>query len=398
MPEYICKVADKSGNKKRVIKSAADMAELSREISLSGDFLIHARLRSGSGGKAQSIPRKLLLDFTDSMALMLENGLSLKDSLDVAEAIFGRGKGSGAISHLRDEIQKGNELHSTLSESYKNIPPIYIGLVKIGERIGTLTGAFGNLSSYLKTTKKLRDKFFNAMTYPVLVLSIAIVGVILVVSFLIPRILGIFSQLGQNAPETMERSFLFLRVMSVALPVGMVIITVASIVISALRRKDVRFAEMVDRIVLSMPIIGGIVSSKEMLYFSFAMETLTDSGVQVEDGLAEAAVVARNQAFKAALEGVRDRVMRGGSLSGAFLEDSHLPDRAGRWIAVGEKTGNVQEVFAQLRKYYQGEIDNWTEKFMNLIEPGLIVIVGLIMIVLIVVFVLPIFTLYGSLV
>ena len=169
-------------------------------------------------------------------------------------------------------------------------------------------------------------------------------------------------------------------------------------VLSAARRRRPAFAERLDRLALKLPLIGRLSRLQQMLNLTFAMETMTAGGLAVEDALQEAEGVVQNRALRAGIRGARARLLKGESLSRAFLADPVFPERLGRWMAVGERSGQVAPVFAQLRRYHQEEIEKWSTRFMSLVEPVLIVLVGIILLVLILLFITPIFSMYEGMV
>ena len=136
---------------------------------------------------------------------------------------------------------------------------------------------------------------------------------------------------------------------------------------------------------------------RESFNFLFAMETLTESGFAVEDALQEAENVVDNLALQSEISKARMKVLKGENLSSAFLDNPIFSNRLSRWMSIGEKSGQVEKAFSQLRQHYQGEIEKWSSHFINIIEPALILFVGAIILLIILFFVMPIFSLYGNL-
>jgi type II secretory pathway component PulF len=126
------------------------------------------------------------------------------------------------------------------------------------------------------------------------------------------------------------------------------------------------------------------------------METLTDSGVTVETALREAAEVFHNAALRDATLSLSTKVSAGVPLSAGLTDSAVFPGRLAIWAAIGERTGNAAGVFSQLRVYYEEDVNRWVERFMTLIEPALIVVVGVAMLILVVTFVVPLFGVFGS--
>jgi type IV pilus assembly protein PilC len=151
-----------------------------------------------------------------------------------------------------------------------------------------------------------------------------------------------------------------------------------------------------DGFLLKIPIFGKVIYLQESLNFLFAMETLTGSGFAVEDALPEAGKVLSNRALSSGIDKIREKVIKGEHLSSAFLKDPHFEERIGHWMSIGERSGKVEKVFGQLRIYYQEELDKWSTRFMGIVEPALTIFVGVIVLLFILIFFLPIFSIYKS--
>jgi type II secretory pathway component PulF len=342
-------------------------------------------------------PKNLIIEFTDTLAHLLSSGLIFKEALEVAQTIFQKGKINHLTATLLDKIKKGTSFHDALEDFSPTFPPIYRGMVKVGEKVGSLEQAFKGLSLYLTEEKKLREKLIGSMMYPAMILSVAFVGIFILVLFILPRIKGIFTQLGSQLPQRIESITHVLNVLMIAGVSCAVLLCVLFAVVYLIRKTRGSMAERLDRVILRVPILGHIRSLRESLNFLFAMETLTGAGFAVEDALLEAGNVVENRALQGGILKVREKILRGEALSAAFMENPIFPERLSRWINIGEKSGNIEKAFAQLRSYYQSEVERWSTRFMNLIEPVLILSVGAVIFLFIIFFVMPIFTIYGSL-
>ncbi|MCL2881013.1 MAG: type II secretion system F family protein, partial [Treponema sp.] len=131
--------------------------------------------------------------------------------------------------------------------------------------------------------------------------------------------------------------------------------------------------------------------------FSFAMEMLTGQGINVHTALHETSSVVRNRAYGKALTAVHSMLVKGEQLSRAFSLFGEFPPYVSTWIAVGERTGTVRPIFTQIREYFQEDVDRMSARLMNLLEPGLILLIGIIVLGMILQFIAPIFSLYGRL-
>ena len=124
------------------------------------------------------------------------------------------------------------------------------------------------------------------------------------------------------------------------------------------------------------------------------MHTLLEGGYTLEDALEESKKVVNNVAFQSSISRIRDKIIKGDELSKAFLEESVFSEHISKWIAIGERSGHMKQVFQQLSQYYQNEIDKWITRFMGMIEPALILLVGVVVVLIVVFFITPIFSMY----
>ena len=398
MPLFACRVVDGRGKIQEFLREAPSEDSLVRELSSRALHVLSIRERSESSAIRRwkrRFPPGLVLEITGLLSLMLGSGLSLKDSLEVAQTVFDRGAGNELSALLLERIRKGSSFHEALESVGRIFPPMYRGLVRVGERIGTLDKVLSHLSAYLAGEKRLRERFATALIYPAIVLVVAIAGMALVALLVLPRMREVFAALGGEAAVRMDA----LGTSLVVSIVGLLVLTAAlvggAVFLSLDRRRGGKASLAVDALLLRTRLVP-LVQSRELLAFSFAMETLAGAGVGVEDALQEAAGATGNSALKAAILDVRRGVLRGEPLELGFARNPLFPARVAHWIGVGEKVGHVDRVFGQLRQYYQQEVDKWIERLTALIEPALIVLLGALILLFVVFFVVPMFGLYGG--
>jgi general secretion pathway protein F len=382
MPIFHCKVINREGRSDEFLRDALSEELLIRELN--GQSLFPVEIRELGGSEAQPRrPRKAsrgaVLEFTGTLSLLLSSGLSFKDALEIAQTVYRRGEVNRIIVHLLEEIRKGRSVGEAVESFSRGLPPLFKGLVRIGEKVGTLETAFARLFEHLSEERRIRDKLTGSLIYPVLVLCVALVGIAVIGVFVLPKITEMFTQLGSELPARIVAAMELMHGLLRAAGVLLALIAAAAALVFIVRRRSVAWAEKIDRAVLKIPLLGRVRYLQECLALLFSMETLTASGFTVEDSLKERA---------------RERIEKGENLSAAFLEDGLFDERLGHWIAVGERSGQIEKVFGQLRRYYQGEIEKWSGRFMTVIEPALIILVGLILFVVVIFFVTPIFSLY----
>jgi general secretion pathway protein F len=399
MPVFVCRVSDRNGKIDEVLRESVSEEPLARELSAQSLFVISVKeLPQGVAGqpRGRRYSRAVVRELTDVLTLMLGSGLSLKDSLEVAQTVSRRGAGNELVTLLLEKIRKGSTFAGALESAGSSFPSVYRGLVRIGERIGSLDQVFARLSAYLGDEKRLKERLCTALLYPAIVLSVAIMSAVLAVTLLFPRLHDIFSQIGPGMAGKVESLMSSLSVTFVAIAAVVLWSATMCACAARARKKGGPLAVRIDAFFLRVPLVASFLIQRELLNFTFAMETLTASGVSVDEALSEGAGATGNRALKQEILEIREKVMKGEHLSTAFSRSSLFPPRVARWMGIGERVGHVEKVFGQLRAYYQQEVEKWIHRLMTLIEPALIVVLGLLIILFVVFFIVPIFSLYGN--
>ncbi len=329
------------------------------------------------------------------MEQLITSGLSIKDALEISSHINKKRESIESILYV--QIQKGSSFAEAVNEMGTTFPPVYKGIISVGDKVGSIEQIFPKLRQYLETQKKIKDKLFSAMLYPSLVLFTAIFVFVGMLFFVFPKLKTVFMEFEGEASQLLERNITRMENTFIALLITILIFIAILVIIKILSSKRHSFSIAKDTLLLKLPLIGKIITYLETLHFSFAMETLISGGITIEDALQESSSVITNTAYKKALKETRERITRGESISAAFsVHENIFPNYMTKWMMVGEKSGKPEQVFSQLRNYFQNEIDLYTTKFMALIEPVLIILIGVFLVTLILNVIVPVFSLYGS--
>jgi type II secretory pathway component PulF len=345
----------------------------------------------------KKIYEKEVLKFTEMMELLLESGLSIRDALEALAVMDNNSSaaplGSSSLGRtslgktLLGHIHKGASFAQAVA-MMEEFPPIYRGMIKVGNSVGSVEKIFPRLGAYLRDRKKLRDKISGALAYPALVLAVAFLGTMGIIFFVMPRMELIFAGFGADAGNSIQKNA---QTLELALGVPAVLGALLFAALGVIRKNSV-----IDRLALTVPLAGELIVSWESFNFVFAMEVLTGGGIPVEDAILEAAALVSNGAYRHSLLQARERVLNGGSLARAFFENPFCPPCMGQWAAIGEGSGKTEQVFAQLRSYFQGELERRSAKFILLIEPAMIAVIGMVILALVTGILLPLFSVYGT--
>ena len=356
----------------------------------------------------KNLPRTGVLDFTGMMALLIESGLSLRDALEVFTSADKQSPAGRLGNELSRLIRRGVSFAGAVASMEDTFPPMYRGMVRVGDRVGSVERIFPRLSEYLLGQKQLRERIAAALTYPLFVLTLAVLGTLGLVFCVMPRLETIFGGFGGEQAARIQANIRVIKALLLCLAWG---IAAPALAFAGLRlfgkagKADGGgvcgrnlLLDRMDRLLLKLPLAGGFIAAWESLNFSFAMEVLSGGGVPVEAALREASAVLGNAACRHALGRIRERVINGGSLSGAFMREGIFPAYLERWLAVGERSGQTERVFAQIRAYFQEEINRRTARLLLIIEPALIAVIGAVILGLVAGIVLPLFSMYGSII
>jgi type II secretory pathway component PulF len=337
---------------------------------------------------------KEVLEFTEMMELLLASGLSIRDALE-ALAIMDDGSSAEKASlgktslgtRLLEQIRKGASFAQAV-DMMEEFPPVYRGMIRVGNSVGSVEKIFPRLGAYLRDRKKLRDKIAGALAYPALVLAVAVLGTLGLIFFVMPRMELIFAGFGGDAGNSIRRN---VRTLELALGVPAFLVALLFCAAVFLRKNS-----SIDRLALRVPLAGKFIISWESFNFVFAMEVLTGGGIPVEDAILEAAALVSNNAYRSSLLEAREQVLNGGSLARAFFENPYCPPGMGHWAAIGEGSGKTEQVFSQLRSFFQGELERRSSQFILLIEPAMIAVIGVVILALVTGILLPLFSVYGT--
>ena len=397
MSRYKCTVSDKNGKVLKFIRQGSSTAAVKVELQKEEYFPISIREQIARRVKGQlNYTKKTIAEFTALLSMLLDSGLSVKDSLEILKTITKDIKVNALVYAIEKDLKAGSSFYSSMRNMGPSLPVIYSSMVKVGETTGDLAYVFRKINAYLIRQKKIREKLISSLIYPVIVLLVAVFSMILILTFIIPKMSEIFTGLGSGIPEEVKQVLSYSRWMFTVFLIVIPLFVILGVVIFVVKKRNSNFARTVDLVKLKVPLIGSFVEDNYFLNILFTLDALTSSAVTVEDALGEVAAIASNMAIKEALNKTHEKVLKGTSLSEAFGHEKIIPARITKWIAVGERTGNMSKVFGQLSDYYENELEKKQARFMSLIEPALIIFTGGIVFGIVLMVIIPLFSAFGT--
>lgn len=337
------------------------------------------------------ITQQQLLQFTQELGTLLAAGLPLDRSLSILGGLVEGEEFSQVMRTLLEAVRAGKSLASSMSEHPDVFPKIYVNMIRAGESGGMLEGVLRYLTEYLERSQALKEDLKSALIYPVILASAAGLSLIVLFVYVIPRFALIFKDVGQAVP--------WITRVIIALSGGLnqygwlMAVCALAIVIGAvfyLRNPEAR-AEF-DRLVLRLWLAGDLVRKFETARFSRTLSALLKGGVPLLEALGTVQGVMGNRLMARAISQVQVRVREGKGMARPLGESGFFPPLALNMIAVGEETGKLEAMLAEVAGYYDQEVKRTTKRLMSLIEPVLILGMGLIIGVVVISMLLAIFS------
>lgn len=394
MPVFSFDARDLDGRRVRGVETATSLAALDEALDARELLLVRARVGRGSG---ERIPRRgrVLIDLCYHLATSIEAGVPLITTLsDLQE------DGKSPIAAILDDIKRKVEAGQTLSlamEAYPDLfPPLVQSLVAAGEQTGELPRILRDLVRYLQWTEDLHRKLKAALTYPTIVM-VGVVGlVVLVTSFVLPNFLDLFVELQVELP-LVTRGMLWLdRFVSAWWPwlaVGTVVPVVGFVLL--LRKPAVRYR--LHGVLLSLPMIGGLLTMIEMSRFAHNLGLLYGSGIPIVRGLEMVAGIVQNLVVREVVAKSVDGVRRGASLTQALGESGLMPTLVMRMISLGEQAGNLEQSLDHVASYYDREVPGIIDRSLAVFNALLIVGLGVMLASIALGIFVPLYQMMGSL-
>ncbi|ACX52815.1 Type II secretion system F domain protein [Ammonifex degensii KC4] len=353
----------------------------------------HLDLRALLRLKAKSRDMAVL---TRQFATLLEAGVPLLTSLRVLERQTKNRQLKKCLAEVAAEVQKGRSLAEAFGHHREILPEIFLSMVAVGETSGTLDKALGRLAAYFERQADLTDKLKTATSYPLLVAGVALVTAIALLVLIVPIFADIFRQMNVPLPLptriVMGVSYGLVHYWYLILAV---LVAGGFGLVHALRTPKGK--EWWDRLLLRLPVIGGLIQKSAVARFASTLSTLLATGVPLLQGLAIAGRVLGLSPAVKEVEAMEEGVRRGERLSALMARGSFFPPLAVSMVAVGEESGNLDGLLAKLGDFFEREVEGTVDRFSTLVEPILIIGVGVLVGLIALSIYLPLFSLPGAL-
>lgn len=300
-----------------------------------------------------------------------------------------------ALAQVQQDIESGIALSASLQRQPNVFPNLMVSVVRVGETGGFLGEALTSLADTYKREADLRAKIKAAITYPTVILVIAILGVIAMIWFVVPVFKNMFDGLGTALPAPTQ----FLIDLSAAMiwlgPL-MLILTIAVLIWWRYNGKKREVRKFIDPIVLKLPVFGGLLRRIQVTRFARNLAMMLQSGVPLTRSLTVLAETAGNEVVREAIQNALDSVKEGGTLAAPIAQAKVFPPSLASMIAVGEESGSLPQMLASIADITESEVNTEADQLASTLEPILLVVIGLLIGGMVISLYMPMFQLYGD--
>ncbi len=348
------------------------------------------------GRTERSIGRSATLASTDlalltrQFATLLVAGLPLVEALGVLVDQAEKKPIKALLADIREQVRGGKALSAVLETYEKDFTPIYVHMVRAGETSGALDQILFRLTEFLEKQLALRNKVTNAMLYPLIMLVIGSAILFFLITFVVPKITMVFAQQKQALPWPT------VALMSVSQFFADYWMVLVGVLLGGLymARRFIRTGAgrmMADRMILRLPLIGDVARMVSISRLTSTLATMLASGVQLLDAMDVSKRVMNNRVLEETVEAARQNIREGETIADPLKRSGEFPALVTHMIAVGEKSGEMEEMLRRVSQIYDGEVERVIARLTSLMEPVMILAMGTVVLFIVVAILLPIF-------
>ncbi len=357
----------------------------------------------GSKGKEISISlpfgkkvkQRSIAVFTRQLATMIDAGLPLVQSLEILSAQQDSKVFKDIIRQIREDVEGGSTFAGALKKHPATFNELYTNLVVAGEEGGILDNILTRLANYIEKSEALNKKVKSALIYPATIVGVAVIVVMILMIFVIPVFETMFKSAGQSLPLPT----LIVLTLSKLIKKYIIILIPALILLFYLGKKYYQTQNgraVIDRLLLKLPVFGPLLKKVAVARFSRTLGTLVSSGVPILDGLTIVSRTSGNRTIEAAILNARASIREGETIAEPLNRSAIFPPMVIQMISVGESTGALDSMLSKIADFYEEEVDIAVANLTSLLEPFLMIFLGVVIGGVVISMYLPIFNMASA--
>ncbi len=393
LESFIWEGKDRRGNKSKGELTGANLALVKAQLRKQGIIpdKVKKKPKPLFGGGSKKITPFDIAMLTRQLATMMKAGVPLVQSFDiVADGLENKGL-QDLVMTVRNDISSGTSFAGALRKHPRHFDDLYCNLVDSGEKAGALEAMLDRIATYLEKTELLKKKVKKAMTYPIAVIIVAMIVTAILLVKVVPQFEQLFTGFGADLPvftqmvvELSEwlQSWWFVVLLAI---MGTIFLFKES------KRRSQKFSDLMDKLVLKLPVVGEILDKSAVAKFGRVLSTTFAAGVPLVDALDSVAGATGNAVYRDAIDRIKNDVASGTQLQASMRKQDVFPVMAVQLTAIGEESGNLDEMLGKVAEHYEGVVDDMVDNLTALMEPMIMAVLGVLVGGLIIAMYLPIF-------
>ncbi len=342
------------------------------------------------------VTQKDIILFCRQFSTMIDAGLPIIQCMDILHAQQENATFKKMLKNIKEQVESGSTLADSLKKYPKQFDDLFVNMIAAGEAGGILDTILRRLSAYMEKAARLKSQVKGAMTYPIVTMIIAVAVVAIILVFVIPVFQEMFADMGGALPGPT----LLVVAMSefVKSKIHWIIIGIVLFIFAFKKYyKTENGRKVVDATMLKLPVLGLLIRKVAVAKFTRTMGTMLSSGVAILEALDIVAKTSGNKSIERALYTVKSGITEGRTMADPLAESGVFPAMVCQMISVGESTGALDAMLQKIADFYEEEVDQAVENLTSLIEPFMLVFLGVVIGGLVIAMYLPVFKMAGNL-
>ena len=347
---------------------------------------------SSKAPRAGRIKSSDITMFGRQLSSLIRSGVPILRALWIITEQSENGRFQEILTHTQEEIKNGNSLSSALSKYPKIFPPIYIAMVRTGEESGMLQETLLRVSDYRKKQEEIFSKVRSALAYPALMALTGIGTIVFMLTFVVPRLTGLFSSMGSQLPLP-TRVLVLVSDVFQRTEFWVIAGVVFFVVLTFVKMRADQLGILWSRLSLRLPIVKNFVLKTELARFTRTLELLIKCGIPILKAIGTAVPVVGNVVLRQHIVRAQEDITGGGTLGKSLKKSNVFPLFLTNMITVGEESGNLEGSLGEVASFYESETEEAIKILTSLIEPVMILVMGLVVGFIVIATLLPMFEL-----
>jgi len=386
MPQYKYTAYDIKGRKCRGKKEFSNEKEFRKFLKSKRMILIQFEILK----KNKKISREGLLSFTRELKTMLESKISIIEALKILEEQYENSKFGGIISAIRKDIINGSSIGEAFKVHRNIFGNFYVDLLYLGEISGKITENLERISINMELENKIRKKMIEALFYPCIVIVFSIIVVIFLMLYVLPNFVDMFNESGTELPFITQ---ILMGISKNVHYIGLLFICICIVIIYIKKKTKNDMRSKYDKFMIKIPLYSNIMIKNIIIRFSKNMALMMESGMLITEILELMKESFDNTIVKKDIEDMKYNIISGKGIAESLKQLEIYPDKYQKMVVIGEESGELVNMFHKISQLCQEELENYIGRILILIEPVMIIILGLILGTVIIAIYLPIFNL-----